>query len=146
MIIFIREIPETASKKEVDDFVSDGLNRMRLLPFPRKRKVEKCDILRIKDLDTNRVEYHGLAYIDDERTAKVLIKHLNDTKLNGKRVQVRNYHKRSPLGERRRPERQMTNLAIMDRRQGDRRRSNILVETLHGSRPAMLPDINSLTF
>ena len=145
MIIFIREIPETASQKELGDFVSGGLNRMRLLPFSRKQNVEKCDILRIKDLDTNRVEYHGLAFVDDERTAKVLIKNLDGTTLNGKRVQVRNFCKRSPLGERRRPQRDMTNLAILDRRQGDRRRRNILVETLHGSRPAVLPELNSLT-
>jgi hypothetical protein len=103
MIVFIREIPETASQKELGDFVCEGLKRMRLLPFPRQRKLEKCDILRIKDLDTDRVEYHGLAYLKDERTAKALIKHLDGSKLNGKKVEVRAYHKRSPLGDRRRP-------------------------------------------
>jgi len=146
MIIFIREIPETASQKELGDFISGGLNRMRLLPFSRRRKVEKCDILRIKDLDTDRVEYHGLAYLDDERAAKALIKQLNGAALNGKKVDVRSYYKRSVDRDRRRPGRQMTNLAILNRRQGDRRRGNILVETLHGSRPALLPDANSLTF
>lgn len=146
MIIFIREIPETASQKELGDFVSGGLGRMRLLPFTRKGKVEKCDILRIKDLATDRVEYHGLAYLDDERTAKTLVKKLNGAKLNGKRVEVHGYCKRSPLRDRRQSDRPMENLAIMDRRQKDRRRTNILIETLHGSRPAVLPDVNSLTF
>ena len=138
MVIFIRKIPETASQKDLGEFIAAGLRRTGFLRLFRKRQTQDCDILRIKDLDKDLVEYHGLAYIKDKRLAASLVKNLNGSKLKGKRVEVRRYYQRSPDRERRTRLSSPENLAIVDRRQGERRRDHLMIETLSGTRPAVL--------
>jgi len=138
MILFIRDIPETVNHKNLCDFVSKGLHHVWGKPLFNKGKIERCDVLRIKDLDNNHVEYHGLAFIDNDKTAKALMKQLNRSKLNGKKVDVRKFRIRTPDLDSRRSYTSTQNLAFIDRRRRDRRRPNLLLETLYRPRPANL--------
>ena len=51
--------------------------------YSEKRLIEKCEILRIKDRDSNQVQYQGLAHIDDDITGEALIKQLNNCHFQG---------------------------------------------------------------
>jgi hypothetical protein len=134
MIIFIRDISDSTSQKELNAFTTQGLRRTQILPFLRRGKLKMSDILRIRNLDTDRVEYHGLAYIDDDREGETLIRHLSGSLLHGKVMEVREYFPRSGRRERRLNSGK-GQLAIVDRRRGDRRRKNLQIETLYGSLP-----------
>ncbi|MCP3870159.1 MAG: RNA-binding protein [Gammaproteobacteria bacterium] len=138
MIIFIRGIPENVTQKDLCDFVTAGLQHVWGMPLFNKGKVDKCDILRIKNLDTDQIEYHGLAFVENDETANALIKHIDGALLSGKEVEVRNYCLRSPERDHRVHHPLTQSLAIIDRRRRDRRRPNLLVETLYRTQPASL--------
>ncbi|HHH39792.1 MAG TPA: hypothetical protein ENK50_09490 [Sedimenticola sp.] len=134
MIIFIRNIPDTTTREELDAFISRGLRRTQLLPFLRRERLQSSDILKIHDLDADRVEYHGLAYIDDDMEGAALIKSLNGSQLQGRSMQVREYFPRNSQRDRRLGSAPAP-LAIVDRRRRERRRKNLRIETLYGSQP-----------
>ena len=130
MIIFIQNIPGPLSREELENFVAEGLRRVRTFPYFAKGTLEKCDVLRIKAKD--QVEYHGLAFIDGERAAKAHIRYLPGSTLAGRKVVVRQYHQRAEQGDRRVLPPNREDLAIVDRRRGDRRRRNLQIEALYG--------------
>lgn len=131
MIIFIQNVPETVSQKELDDFISEGLRRVRIFPYFAKGTLETCDVLRIRDGE--RVEYHGLAFIEGERAGRALIRHLRGWRLGGESVALRQYLVRSKNRDRRMLSADNQELAIVDRRRGERRRDNLLIETVYGA-------------
>ena len=131
MIIFIQNVPETVSQKDLDEFISEGLRRVRVFPHFAKGKLQTCDVLRIRDRE--RVEYHGLAFIDGERAGKALIRYLQEANLGGKSTLVRQYRTRAQKRDRRMLVSDKQDLAIVDRRRGDRRRKDLTIETVYGS-------------
>ncbi len=133
MIIFIQDLSDSTTRAELNTFITQDLNRAQLIPFLKRGKLEMSDIIRIKDLDTGKVEYHGLAYIDDAMEGETLVKHLNGCRLSGKTMKVREYFPRNHRERRVSPEKEQ--LAIVDRRRLDRRRKNLRIETLYGSQP-----------
>jgi len=130
MIIFIREIPKTVGRQDLCAFVNKGLHARWLLPMFHEKNVEKCEILRIENMETQLSEYHGLVYVDDDRTGQTLIKQLNGGKLGDRKVEVRSYRKRATRQERRRRLDGSNDLVIVDRRCSDRRRKNLIIETI----------------
>ncbi|MCP4286898.1 MAG: hypothetical protein GY792_21040 [Gammaproteobacteria bacterium] len=90
--------------------------------------MEKCEILRIKDRNSNQVQFQGLVYVDDDMTGMALIKQLNTYRLKGSNLHPRVYHTRSDNKERRVNLVDSHDIAIVNRRRIDRRRSNLLVE------------------
>jgi hypothetical protein len=100
-----------------------------LLPvFRRRGTLEKCEVIRIKDPVENRVEYQGLAYIDDDVTGEALIKQISSCRISGQTLQPRIYYNRSNRKERRMRAMQPGEMAIMDRRRTDRRRDNLIID------------------
>lgn len=130
MIIFIRKIPKSAKRQDLCAFVSEGLHARWLLPMFQRKSVEKCDILRIENMETQLSEYHGLVYVNSDKTGQALIKHLNGSRFCDREVEVRIYRKRSARQDRRRRLNGSNDLVIMDRRRRDRRRQNLIIETL----------------
>ena len=143
MIMFIRNIPGTVSHTELCEFLSDGLRHLWGIPLLKKEKVETCDIMRIKDLDMDRVEYHGLAFVANEKTAGALIRQLNRGALAGEKMEVRKYRARSRDRDRRRQLSPTQNRAIVDRRRKERRRPNLLIETLYRPQSDILKPLSS---
>ena len=130
MIVFIREIPKFADQQDLRAFVTGGLRRRWLLPKLHKESIENCDILRIENMATQRFESHGLVYVEDGQAGQVLIKQLNGSRFGDREVEVRSYWKRDAQRERRRRLHEQTYLAIVDRRRRERRRQNLIVETI----------------
>ena len=129
MIILIPDLGEETSPERLYGFVASCMKNIWLLPvFRRKGRLEKCEILRIKDRDSNRVQYQGLAYVNDDMTGEALIKQLNNCHLTGNSLKTRVYHSRSAIKDRRVNLADSDNIAIVNRRRTDRRRSNLLIE------------------
>lgn len=129
MIILIPDLSENITPERLYELVASCMKSVWILPiFRRKGQVEKCEILRIKDRDSNQVEYQGLVYVSDEMTGNSLIKQLNGCQLAGICLNCRVYHIRSPRKERRVNLSDSNDIAIINRRKTDRRRSNLLIE------------------
>ena len=131
MIILIPDLDENTDPEQLYQFVSSCMKNVWLLPvFSRKGHLEKCEVLRIKASDSNQVQYQGLAYVDDDKTGQALIKQLGNCHLRGATLKPRVYHSRSAAKERRVNLADSENIAIVNRRRRDRRRSNLLIEKI----------------
>jgi len=141
MIILIPDVGESTSPEKLHDYISSCMKNVWLLPvFRRKGRLEKCEILRIKDPESRLVQYQGLAYVDDDITGEALIKQLNGCHLLGTRLKPRIYRSRSDIKERRVNLADSDNIAIVNRRRKERRRSNLLIERIVSpSAPSVLP-------
>jgi len=131
MYIFVRRIPEGVSRRELTRFVDKATSSFwRRLPFVTHPQVEKCEILRIEDLETHSVEYHGLISVQPAKAALSLINRLNGERLHGKAVEVRKYYRRSSYKDRRRRYADGDELSFDDRRHKDRRRPRLRIRTI----------------
>lgn len=141
MIILIPDLGANISPDKLSEFVSSCMKNVWLLPvFIRKGRLEKCEILRIKERETNRVQYQGLAYVDNDITGKALIKQLSGCYFKGISLKPRVYHTRSAIKERRVNLADSDNIAIVNRRRRDRRRSDLLIErVISPSTPSAFP-------
>lgn len=136
MIILIPDLGENTSPEILRDFVASCMKNIWLMPvFRKKGRLEKCEILRIKERDSNRVQYQGLAYVDDDITGAALIKQLNSCQFDGNQLKTRVYRSRCATRERRVNLADSDNIAIVNRRRTDRRRGNLLIETLVAPSP-----------
>lgn len=131
MIVFIRNVPEALTQEELERFISAGLRRIRIFPLFAKGRLKSTDVIRIQH--RNRIEYHGLADIEGDRAAKALIRLLQGVDLGGHRIRLWPYRQRVENRDRRTQHPYAQELAIIDRRRGERRRSGLLIENLYGS-------------
>lgn len=61
------------------------------LPFRQGGTIAKCKLIRILDVDTGGVEFHGLIDVYPDRTAEKAIRFLNGKKLHGYRLSARKW-------------------------------------------------------
>ncbi len=131
MYIFVRRIPEGVSRRELGRFVDKATHRFWWrLPFVSQPQVDKCEILRIEDLENGHIEYHGLISVQPAKAALSLINRLDGERIRGKPVEVRKYFRRSSYKDRRRYYADGDDLAFDDRRRGDRRRAKLRIRTI----------------
>jgi RNA recognition motif-containing protein len=99
--------------------------------------IRSCDIVRITDRDTGKVEYHGLVELQPAKLALRAIRELSGTEIGGKPIKIRRYH-RSPLHNQHRyvPEGESA-----ERIRDDRRRPNLMVELVERQEAALLPSL-----
>ncbi len=128
MWIFIRQIPELTSRKELVQFVQRGLfPGPRLLHLFSKRRIRRCELMTITDRDTGLVEHHGLVEIEPTGTINRLVQRLDGAILRGKGVGVRRYYHRSPHRDRRQIPDTSHSTPAEERRLNDRRRLHLHV-------------------
>jgi len=129
MWIFLRQIPNESTRRELGKFASKGLKPSWVFfPFPSHAKVKRCEILQILNPKTKTIEHHGLVQIDPSKAALQVIERLNGQRLQGKLIVVRKYFRRSPHWDRRRifsNREERRELRRQDRRR-DRLRSRVL--------------------
>ena len=103
MWIFIRQVPKKTTRKALNKFVSKGLRPSWVFfPLPPHSKVKRCEILRIDNPEKETTEYHGLVQIDFGRASLPVMERLSGCELQGKRVEVHKYFRRSSYRDRRR--------------------------------------------
>jgi len=136
MIVLIPDLDQSTTPEDLHEYVAGCMKSVWLVPiFRRKGRLEKCEILRIKDPDNDQVQHQGLVYVDDEATGAALIKQLSGCRFFRKTLKPRIYHQRSRTRERRVNLVDSEDIAIFNRRRSDRRRQNLLIERVVSSLP-----------
>lgn len=121
MNLFFSNLTPNTKTSELHDFILCGLRGWH--PWTPAVEINRCDIVRITDLDSGRVDFHGLVTIRDQATAELAIKRLNGQSLNGAEIAVREYNHRIP-GDRRITEQYLGR----DERPEERRRKRLKLE------------------
>lgn len=125
LMLFLRGLPQDLTHKKLKLFVQGAVKDLDRDAFSVKATVCTCSIIRISDPDCGECELFGLVEIQPAKAAMHAIEVLNGKDLNGELVEVRRYHHRTPLRERRL---QPSSLAPPNKRKGERRRTNLRFE------------------
>ena len=125
MLLFIKDIPKSSTSREIARFLEVSRGGLgRFIPFIKSISVEKCEIMRLEDTRNKIVEYHGLVTAQPEKSCLVLLERFKVGLLNGKRVEVRPFIKRSIYKDRRKLHADLE-LLPSERRKQDRRRHHL---------------------
>ena len=122
MLVFIRLLPDAVTRGDLRQFVIQGCQPSILRPLRRPARINRFEIVKITNLRTKTVEYHGLAEIEPAKAALSVIKRLNRAELKGRKIEVRKFYRRSQLRDRRGQQPPVEHLSIHDRRKLNRRR------------------------
>lgn len=98
MIVFLRNIPNDTTRKEVANFLMSALKGGF---FRATGKIISIDFLAIQDNETQLTEYHCLVSILPDSAARRVIKKLHGQPLRNRRIAVREYVMRSWQNDRR---------------------------------------------
>lgn len=133
MDIFIRRLPESVTRLDLIHFISGALKpHWALFSAPPKTANVDCEIMRVTDIDSQTVEYHGIAHFAQPNEAMGVIARLNGTLLKGKQMEVRKFFHRSSLRDRRiHSSSNPLPTHVFEQRHEDRRRSQLLIEEFH---------------
>ena len=137
MWIFINGISNTATRKELSNLLGWGVRfRWFHLPLPTRSRVKQCEILQITNLasNKNRIKRYGLALIEPDKSARLTIEYLNNTRIKDLKFEAHQFVRRSPYRDRRQRFCNLDALGDRERRQNDRRRSDLRSRVLHGSK------------
>jgi hypothetical protein len=126
-MLFLRGLPADLTRKELKTFVQTAVREPGVRGFTLKNAVCNCSIVRITDPGSGRSEIHGLVEVQPATAGVRAIEQLNGQELKGARIEVRRYHHRSLLRDRR----QETEGIGAENRSGERRRKNLKVELLN---------------
>lgn len=129
MNIFITNVPETLSRKDLQQFISGALKSRWRLPFTHRDLVFDCKIIRITAMDTSTMETHGLVRAKNSKCGMEIIKRINGSQLMGHQIEARRFFRRSTTRDRRIPNAHLDIFFNNDRRQDDRRRSRLIIGT-----------------
>lgn len=95
MKLVIPHVPATITRQDLLSVVQGAVRPRWFLPFRGSGMVAKCKLVRILDIDTGGVEFHGLIDIYPDKMAEKTIKRLNGTVVNGYQLAVRKWVDRS---------------------------------------------------
>ncbi|MEI6414704.1 MAG: hypothetical protein WCP34_10665 [Pseudomonadota bacterium] len=126
MKIFVQRIPEDTSEQALTRFVLEPFSKRSLFSFGAKPEVLSCEIIRVTDLDSNQVEYHGILRVSPDDAAAKVIKKLNGQRFRNCVLKMRQFFERAPSDKR---WREMTPEEY--RQIEDKRRPRVLVEKVH---------------
>lgn len=127
VMLFLSRLPHGVTRKELKAFVQSALHGDTRLPFARTTAVCNCSILRITDPTNGSSELHGLVEVQPAKAAMQAIEELNGKELKGTPIEVRRYHHRSPLRDRRTPG---APVQEAEKRAGERRRKDLRIELI----------------
>jgi hypothetical protein len=128
MKIFLRGLPDELHPRNLETFVQTVITPPWYLPLRTRAAIKSCVVLKVKDLDRNAVEFHGLLEIRPVKVALMAIEQLNGTKLKGYRIEARKWQVRTNQNDRRDRYKRFKSDESDERRGYERRRPNLLVE------------------
>ena len=128
VLLFLRGLPQDLTKKELKGFVQAVVKATADRPRLLKAAVGNCSILRITDPSNGACELHGLVEVHPATAGMRAIDSLNGQTLRGAKLEVRRYHHRSLLRDRRRVQ---NGAADAEQRRQERRRSNLKIELVN---------------
>ena len=119
MIIFIRNIGMEPTHIDILDFIESGMTAADL---EASKFIGDVEIMQLKDPMTNQFEFHGLIAVEPSSLGVKIIEALNNTKLLGNAVTLREYVQRDKKNDPRlkyRPAEVINDQRLSDRRRGD---------------------------
>lgn len=122
MNILLPKIAAITTRADIYEFVAPALKNGL---FRKPGRILNIDILALRDLQTSRVEHHGLVALDSQKSQQNSLHRLQNKLLNGKAIQVRPYYYRSWYNDPRQHDMPL-NSSGAEKRQSDRRRGNQL--------------------
>jgi len=90
MLLIIPRIAQPTTRRDLRDFVETVLERLFRLPFSAHPRIVNYRILSITDR-VGVTERHGLINVTPDDAALKVIRKLNGSTLNGKRIGVKRY-------------------------------------------------------
>lgn len=124
MNIFLRRIPANTKHIEISEFVTPALNNGF---FKKPSRILNIEILALRDIRVDSIEYHGLVTLDSEWAVKRAVNGLRNRRFNGRYVVVRPYYHRSWSNDPRQQDQSINNNpGFVEKRHGDRRRGQYL--------------------
>ncbi len=114
MQIFIRKLPRGVNRKNLRAFVESALEWRFPLPFRTRGEVRDCRIIVIHDHSTGEMDRHGIVSVHPEKAAEQVIKRLNRSRLQGRRVQLHQYFSRKHGSPRDTDERRRQQLEVKE--------------------------------
>lgn len=101
VVLFFSGLPETVTHRDLKSLLKGMIKRGWWGRFLGQGKIGSCNILRIRDLETDRIEYHGQVEIEPATFALQVIRVLNGTTFHGQKLVVNRYNHRIPARDRR---------------------------------------------
>jgi hypothetical protein len=92
MILFFKDIPNNTIDKEIATFVQPVIKGGLL---GSRSKITRIDVIALKEMKSNLVEFHALVSIEPEKSALKVIKTLNGQPFKGQAITVRKYYIRN---------------------------------------------------
>ena len=127
IILFLRGLPQSLTRRELKSFVQTTLRETGPRPFSLKAAICNCSIVRITDPADGSSELHGMVEVQPATAAMRAIDQLNGREFKGVAIEVRRYHHRSLLRDRRRD---LDSRLSDENRMRERRRKNLKIELL----------------
>ncbi len=129
MWIFYKYLPRGVSSKEIRKVTLRGTRpSWSLLPVTSKDAVKRSKIIKIKDLNTELIEYHAIVQVESPNLADTIIENLDGKTVNGLFIKPHRYFRRLPNRDRR-----VRNTRLEqseERRKEDRRRCNLITRVV----------------
>lgn len=129
MWIFYKQLPRGTTTREINKVTMKGCrSRLGLGALFKRRIIKRSKIIRIKDLQDDCTEYHAIVQVDSTMTAENIIDHLDGRTVNGLFLKPHRYQRRFTCRDRR--NHQVATPSNLERRKGDRRRSNLITRIM----------------
>ncbi len=128
MLVFVRMIPMAITCDDLYHFIHKGMGSFFTQLLGNKGTVTELSILRFTNQEAHSVQYHGLVDIDPVTSAQDAIKRLNQSRLIGVPVEVREFYDRSSSRDRRKRQSAIESASFKDQRRGDRRCNQLKIE------------------
>ncbi|OQK15237.1 hypothetical protein AU255_18945 [Methyloprofundus sedimenti] len=123
MHVFFRNIPAESRRSDLINVIEPVLKRVW---FRRNGIIVKVKIIHQQEHGSNHSVFHGLVTIEPDAVAEKVIKRLNRKMFLGRHIAVREYHHRVWHNDPR-VKHNSHDPEILNRREGDRRRKNLIV-------------------
>jgi hypothetical protein len=129
MWIFYKHLPRNVTLKEIRKVTLRGA-RLGWSPFAffKRIHIKRAKIIRIKDLQSETIEYHALVQINPTTVTDIIIENLDGKTVNGLFLKPHRYHRRFPNRDRRILEDGRNQNE--ERRKTDRRRQNLITKVM----------------
>jgi len=129
MWIFYKHLPRGTTVKDINKVTRKGYrSRLHLMSLFKTGLIRRSKIIRIKDLNTDGMEYHAIVQVDSPISAESIIENLDGKMVNGIYLKPHRYHRRFPSRDRR--IHQPADAKQLERRQAERRRDNLITRVL----------------
>ncbi len=129
MWIFYKHLPRGTTVKEISRVTRKGCGSgLSLLSMFKRNVIKRAKIIRIRDLKNDSTEYHGIVQVSTQDTGENIIENLDGRTVNGLFLKPHRYQRRFSSRDRR--TNQLASAKNRERRQGERRRENLITRVL----------------